>query len=85
MIFCFERATFWGGLYIARFQVEHFKKISRGAKKTANASSHPPSARELVPTLKGFLNSPLSSGTHKLYQRASGTFTAFTPQFFSFG
>ena len=32
--------------------------------------------------LKGFLNLALSSGTHKLYQRASGTFTALTQQFF---
>ena len=38
--------------------------------------------RELVSTLKGLLNYALSSGTHKLYQRAWATFTAFTQQFY---
>lgn len=36
----------------------------------------------MVTTLKGLLNSALSSGTHKLYQRAWAHFTAFTQQFF---
>ena len=36
----------------------------------------------MVTTLKGLLNSALSSGTHKLYQRAWATFAAFTQQSF---
>ena len=51
---------------ISRFQVKQFKRISPQGGQIANASSHPPSARELVPTLKGLINSALSSGTLKV-------------------
>lgn len=85
-IFCFKQARFQACIILVRL---HFTFSGRAVQatlaqggQTANSSSHPPSTRELVPTLKGLLNSTLSLGTHKLYQRTWATFTAFTQQFF---
>lgn len=50
--------------------------------QTAHFSTHEPSAAELVPTLRVLLNSALSSGNRKNYQRAWATFNEFYKTFY---